>query len=408
MHAARVWAEVRLDRLAHNLGCLRRALAPGVQLMAVVKADAYGHGAVPVARALLAAGADRLGVGDSTEALELRAAGVRAPIHVLGALIEAEIDDVIRHRVTPTVHSLARVHLLVRRARALGRAVPVHIMVDTGMGRLGVRPESARRLAAAVAGAAPWLVLEGVATHLSAADAEDEAFTREQLVRFGQTLRDLRAAGLVPPLVHAANSAGLLRYPASHHTLCRPGIALYGMEPSPHVRAPGPGLLPVLALKSQVVFLKRVEAGTPLSYGATYRTSRPTVIATVPVGYNDGYPLALSNRAEALVRGRRVPVVGRVTMDYLLLDVGGVPGVHVGEVVTLIGAQGGEEIRVEELAARAGTLPYEITCRLGRRVRRLYLEGPAPVRRAAGAGRRHEPAPAPGRRRPRAGGAECA
>jgi alanine racemase len=378
MFNPRAWAEVRLDCLQRNLQQVRAAVGPLVEVMAVIKADAYGHGAVPVARAALDAGASRLGVGDSTEAIELRESGIAAPVHVLGALVEREMDEVVYHGITPTIHSLARVQDLDRRAAAQGRRLPVHLMVDTGMGRLGVRPESAEELLLAIA-ARPHLRLEGIATHLSSAGDPDPSFTDEQLASFRRVLRRARALGVHVPRVHAAATAGLFLHGAkARFNLVRPGISLYGIDPDGLARRAGVRLEPVLSLRSQVVFLKHVEAGTPVGYGAAWRAPERTAIATVPIGYDDGYPYNCSKKgAEVLVRGVRCPVVGTVTMDYLIVDVGRVPEPKVGDTVTLIGRDGGEEVRVEDVARWAGTIPYAIPCGLGKRVRRVYLSTPA-------------------------------
>ncbi len=371
MLSPRVWAEVRLDRFKRNVERVRRAVGPGVEVMAVVKADAYGHGAVPIARAALEAGATRLAVGDSSEALALREAAIAAPIAVLGALVEREIDEVVHHGITPTVHSLDRVKLLDLKARRHGRRLPVHLMVDTGMGRLGVRPSSAEALLVEIA-SRPNLVLEGVATHFAAA-ADDPAFTTEQLARFTALLARARARGLTIPIAHAANSAALAARPEARLDLVRPGAALYGLDPSGAAARAGLGLEPVLALRSQVVFLKRVEKGTPIGYGTGCRTGHATRVATVAIGYHDGYPHPLSGKAWVLIRGRRAPLLGTVTMDYIMADVGHIPGVRVGDAVTLVGRDGAEEIRCEELAKLAGTIAYDIPAGLGRRVRRVYV-----------------------------------
>jgi alanine racemase len=369
MFTPRAWAEVHLDRLKRNLATVRAAIGPAVEVMAVIKADAYGHGAKPVARAALEGGATRLGVGDSTEAIELRESGITAPIHVLGALVEREIDDVIFHGITPTIHSLARARELDDRARRQGRRLPVHLMIDTGMGRLGVRPESAEELLLAIANG-PNLVLEGVATHLST--AHDADFTAAQLAAFRGALSAAHTHGIRVPRIHAAATAGLFFHRRARFNLVRPGISLYGIDPGGLAEA-GVRLEPILELRSQIVFLKHVEAGSPIGYNATYHTPGPTRIATIPIGYHDGYPWSCSGRgAQVLVRGVRAPVVGTVTMDYLIVDVGHIPAVEVGDNVTLIGRDGKDEIRVDELARWAGTLPYEIPCRIGKRIRRLY------------------------------------
>jgi len=374
MFNPRAWAEIRLDHLQRNLREITRTAGPGVEVMAVIKADAYGHGAVPVARAALDAGAARLGVGDSTEAIELRQSGITAPVHVLGALVEREIDEVIFHGITPTIHSLSRIASLDDRARAQGRRLPVHLMVDTGMGRLGVRPESALDLLREIA-ARPNLFLEGIATHLSSAGDPDPAFTQEQLATFRRVLRTARASGMHIPKVHAAATGGLFFHgKGARFNMVRPGISLYGIDPGGLAERTGVRLEPVLSLRSQIVFLKQIEAGAPIGYGASWRAPARTMIATIPIGYDDGYPYTCSGKgAEVLVKGVRCPIVGTVTMDYLIVDVGRVVEPRVGDTVTLVGRDGDAEIRVEELARWAGTIPYAIPCGLGKRVRRIYL-----------------------------------
>lgn len=365
MKGYRVWAEIDLSALRHNLSVIRQAVGPRVRILAVLKADAYGHGAVPCAWTALDAGCEMLGVGDSAEALQLREAGLPAPILILGAILEEEIPRVVQHDISVTVHSPDLLGLLDQEARRRGKTLKVHLKVDTGMARLGASPGRALDVARAVL-ERPHLRLEGLSTHFAAA-ADPDAM-RLQLDRFRAAADELARDGIPPPLLHAANSTALFTCPEAHFDMVRPGIALYGMDPGPlaSLRLP---LRPVLSLKTQVAFLKGVGEGVPVGYDGRARTARPTLLATCPAGYNDGYPYALSQRAEAVVRGRRVPVLGTVTMDYVTLDVGDVPGVAIGDEVTLIG----EGMRAEEVARRAGTIPYELTCRLGRRVKRVAL-----------------------------------
>ncbi len=365
MRGYRVWAEIDLSALRHNISVVRRATGPRTKILAVVKADAYGHGALPVAWTAADAGCEMIGVGDSTEALELREAGIPGDLLILGAIVEGEIPRVVQNDVSVTVHSADLLDLLDGEARRRDRALRVHLKVDTGMGRLGASPGRALEVARAVL-ERPNLRLEGLSTHF--ASASEPESVREQLDVFRSVVDELGRDGIHPPLLHAANSAGLFTCPEAQLDMVRPGIALYGMDPGPFRRL-GLALRPVLALRTQIAFLKGAAEGVPIGYGGRYRPARPTRIATCPVGYNDGYPYALSNRSEAVLRGRRVPVVGTVTMDYLLLDVGSVPEADVGDEVTLIG----EGIRAEDLARRAGTIPYEITCRLGRRVGRVAV-----------------------------------
>lgn len=366
MRGQRIWAEINLSALQHNLRVLQKNLSPGTDILAVVKADAYGHGAVATSWCALQSGCRMLGVGDSSEALELRAGGITGPILILGAIIEEEIPRVVEHDIAVTLHSTDFLKHLNAEARRLERKLSVHLKIDTGMGRLGLPPRRAVAVAREI-GKYPFLDLTGVCTHIATRRPE---VTREQLALFQAALAELEKAGIRPPLIHAANSSALFSVPESRFNLVRPGIALYGMDPGD--LAPF-GLRPVLSLRTRVAFLKSVPTGSGIGYEHTFRASRPTRLAVCPVGYNDGYPHLLSNRASALLRGRRVPLVGTVTMDYSLFDVTDVPEAAVGDEMTLIGRDGTAEIRVEELAALLGTIPYAIPCGLGKRVRRIYL-----------------------------------
>jgi alanine racemase len=371
MQNRRVWAEIDLDALASNLRHVR-SLADGKGVMAIVKANAYGHGAVPMAWHLAAQGVSALGVGDSEEAMELRRAGISIPILVLGAVIPGELADVVDHDIAVTVHSSERVRRLAREARRAGRTAAVHLKVDTGMGRLGCSPSAAVEIAQLIH-STEFVRLAGLCTHFSSAGDPD--FTALQLRRFEEVSRAIAAAGIPLPPRHAAASAAVLERVAPHLDFVRPGLMLYGLAPA---SARQEGLTPVLTLKTQVIFLKDFDAGTPIGYDGTHVTKRPTRMATLPVGYNDGYPYRLSNCGEVLVRGRRAPVAGRVSMDYLMVDVGRIPGVSVGDEVVLVGSSGDERVTVRELAERAGTIPYEILTRLGKRVVRTFRGGVAP------------------------------
>lgn len=375
----RVWADIDLDALARNLEWLGRKVGGTRRVLLVVKADAYGHGAVAVARFVCSrvpvAG---FGVGDSGEALELREAGIDAPILVLGAIVDGEMPRVVAHDIAVTVHSFDRIRRLEAEARRQGRRCRVHVMVDTGMGRLGPFPEKALELARAVH-RSERLVLEGIATHFSSSHRPRDPFTDEQIRRFEQFRRDLAAAGIGGVVAHAANSGAVLERGRAGFDLVRVGAAAYGLT----VRSgEASDLQPVLQLKTQVIYLKDVPAGTPVSYERRYVTPRRTRIATLPIGYDDGLRYALSNRFDVLVKGRRAPIVGAVSMDYTMIDVGHIPGVRAGDVVTVLGRDGEEEVRVPDMAEAIGTVPYEITCALGRRVRRVYH--PRPRRPALG------------------------
>ena len=357
------WVEVELEAIRHNA----RVLKPGdAELMAVVKADGYGHGDVEVARAAVEGGATWMGVALVEEGLRLRRAGIEAPILVLSELPPGSEGVALAHRLTPTLYSDAALGRLADAARG---PVPVHVKVDTGMHRVGVwPPEEAPAFAARAASSR--LVVEGLFTHFARSE-EDEVTTKEQLDRFLETADAVRSAGVEPRLLHAANSAATILYPGAHLDLVRPGIALYGIEPAPGVGA-DLGLRPALTWRSRVSAVKRLAAGEAMSYGHRYRLERDSWVATVPVGYADGYPRQLTNVGDVLIGGRRSRVAGSVTMDQLIVDRGD-DEVEVGEEVVLIGRQGEETIGADELGRRFGTIGYEIVSRIGPRVPRRYV-----------------------------------
>jgi alanine racemase len=374
MQPRRVWAEIDLDAISRNLQRLRFLAGADRRVMAIVKANAYGHGAVPVAWHLATQGVDMLGVGDSQEAIELREAGISVPIVILGAIVPGEMAAVVAHDIEVTVHSGERVRLLEREARRANRKVRVHLKVDTGMGRLGCAPERAADIAALI-DQSEFLRFVGLCTHFSSVGSQPDEFTQAQVSLFESVSRSIAEAGIALPPRHAASSAAALTRVASHLDMIRPGLALYGIGPDPALQE---GLTPALTLKTQVIFLRDLPAGAPVGYFREHVTAQPTRVATLPVGYNDGYPWRLKDRGEVLLRGRRAPVVGRVSMDYLTVDVGRIPGVSVGDEVTLLGTSGDRTISAFELAERSGTIPYEILTRLGKRVARVY-HGARPV-----------------------------
>ena len=367
----RVWAEIDLEALRHNVGLLKSIVGPTVEIVAVAKANAYGHGARAVVRAVLSAGASEVGVGDSSEALELIDAGLRVPILILGAVVPGEYRRVVDHGIQVAVHGFEGVRELAAAAAAAGRECRVHVLVDTGMGRLGVDPDGALDLVDEVRRSS-WLRLTGLATHFST--PSDVRVTEGQIERF-ETIRLAVIDRGEPPVVHAAASAAILAHPRARYNAVRPGLLIYGLDPG-GVDPARLGFRPVLSLRTRIVHLKELPAGAPIGYEQTYRTPAPTRIATLPIGYHDGFPMTLSEGGEALVRGRRAPIVGRITMDYTTIDVGGIDGVQVGDVATLIGPDGVDEIRTEEVAERAGTIPYAIVCGLGDRVERIYRPDP--------------------------------
>ncbi len=375
-------AEIDLDSIEHNVSEFRRLLGPDVQIMAVVKADGYGHGAVPVARAALRAGATHLAVALLEEALELRRAGIEAPILLFGYTHPDAAPLLLKHRLAPAIFDLETARLLSSRCRAEGRTLPVHLKIDTGMGRVGVPAADAPAFIAAVS-RLPALELQGIFTHLSSADENDDsarAHTARQLQLFDRVIAAAGEQGVSFPLRHAANSAAAVLFPQARYNLVRIGISLYGCYPAPWMRDHGAvKLRPAMSLKSRIVYLKEVPPQTPIGYGRTYLTAGRSRIATVSVGYADGYHRRLSNRGQVLVRGRRAPIVGRICMDQLMIDVTHIDGAACGDEVVLYGSQGSDCITVDEVAQLLGTINYELLCHVGKRVPRIYLREGRPV-----------------------------
>jgi alanine racemase len=375
-----LWTEIDLVAIGHNVAELRRITRPAARLLVAVKANAYGHGAAPVARAALAHGATDLGVARIDEGIALRRDGITAPILIFGHTPAVRAAQLLDHRLTASLFGLESARELSAAAQTLGQTVPVHIKIDTGMGRLGLpcddlrQPGNSRDMAEIVQiERLPGLRIEGLFTHFATADHADLAFSRLQFDRFQQLSTQLMEAGSLTGAVrHAANSAAIMRMPDTHLGMVRAGIAVYGLYPSADVDRASLALKPALTLKAAIIHLKQVPAGTSISYGRTYTTPAPTTIATVPVGYADGYNRGLSNKGIMLVRGCRVPVVGRVCMDLTMIDVGRVPNVRVGDEVVLIGRQGHETIGADEVATLLGTINYEVVSALTERVPRVY------------------------------------
>lgn len=364
----RVWAEISLDRLISNYRIVRKSTG-SARIMAAIKADAYGHGAIEVAHALEAEGIYMFGVAGVEEGIELRDAGIKTKILVLSPILYDQIDDVLDHDIIPTVSELGFFRILDERLKERGTPGLVHVEVDTGMTRTGFSIDEAED-ALGIIHASPRITIDGIFSHFPLADA-DGAFTKEQIHRFNGLISAMKPRGIKFGSIHIANSAGIFRWPQSHYDLVRPGIALYGLRSSPNISYDG-DFRPVMKLKSRVVNMRVVEAGIPISYGHTYRTKRRSTIATISVGYGDGYPRLLSNKGEVLIRSKRAPIVGTVCMDLIMVDVTDLPGVTVGDVVTLFGEDGDQEITVEECAAKADTIVYEITSGIGPRVARVF------------------------------------
>lgn len=358
------FAEINIANLLYNIRQLKKLLPRHVMFMAVVKADAYGHGAVAVSKAIEKE-VDYLSVAKISEALELKAAGIKMPILILSETSPQNAKSVVENGFVQTVYTARFARALSAAAASLSKKARIHIKVDTGMGRIGAQPGEVAALLREIS-KLPNLKIEGVFTHLARAEGKD-GFSDRQINIFRKAVSDIDTHGLI---LHCANSAGVLNHKESHFNMVRVGIAMYGLYP------PGGSrnivyLKPALEFKTKVVYLKKVPAGTPLSYGSTYRTKKATVIATLPVGYADGLPRALSNKGSVLIAGKRYPIVGRICMDLTLVDIGNT-NVKIGDEVVLIGKQGRQEISVDEIAAQADTINYEIVCGIGKRVPRIY------------------------------------
>jgi len=365
------WAEIDLGAIRHNLRRIKELLDPEVYVMGVVKANAYGHGIERVGRTLADEGIDYLGVASVDEALKLRNSGIKEPILVLGSMLEDEALAAMQHDVTLTLCDRRLLEILVKLARQFSIYPKVHVKVDTGMGRIGVWHEEAVDFIKE-AHSRKEIQLEGVYTHFCSA-GRDKVITTFQIEAFEKILGEIEASGVKVKYKHAANSIAVVDWKKSHMNLVRPGILLYGVYPKESFRKDFT-LSPAMALRTKIVYLKDAPAGRSISYGRTYITQKNTKIATIPIGYGDGYGRILSNKAEALVNGQFVRIAGIVTMDQTLLDVGHIQDVKVGDEVVLIGRQGDSEILVEKVAKLSGTIPYEIIATITERVPRMYNE----------------------------------
>ncbi len=375
----RCWAEISLGCLRENLAWIRHRVGPRAKIMTVVKADAYGHGLKPIAALLMQSGTDIFGVANLAEAHTIRNVAKGWPILMLGACLPDEIERAVTENVMPTISSWPEAESFSVAAAKLRSTVDLHVKVDTGMGRLGVRPDQALALVERVR-QLPNVRLHGLYTHFSSAE-EDARFSRCQVATFRQLLRSLAERGLEFPCVHANNSAALLHEPDTMFNLVRPGLLVYGIVP-PGKRMAADSFLqnqiqPALSWKCRVSLVKDIPKGTPLSYGHTFVTPREMRVATITVGYGDGYPRAGSNRAQTLIGGLRCRALGRVTMDQTIVDVSLVPKVSPGDEVVLVGRQGDDEITVNELAGWCGTVPWEVLTGITSRVPRLYRGGHA-------------------------------
>lgn len=385
MDSPLVWAEVDLKAIAHNIRELRRVTNPKARFMAVVKANAYGHGIIEVARQLLENGIEALGVANIEEGIQIRKDGIYAPVLIFGYTSPVHAKKLIEFDLTQTVFSCETSEKLSQAANAYGKKIKVHIKVDTGMGRLGLLPgrlrlskydkgtkdssvsevESISRL--------NMLELEGIYTHFATADKADRTYAKNQFEIFMDFLNRLRAAGLEIPVTHAANSAAIINMPETHLDMVRAGISIYGLYPSEEVDRSIIKLKPAMELKTKIIHLKKVPAGFKISYGTTYETEKPTTIATVSIGYADGLNRLLSSKGRLLVCGQSAPIVGRICMDLTMLDVGEIQEVVMEEEVVVFGKQGNASITVDEIASTINTINYEVISTIMERVPRIYI-----------------------------------
>ncbi len=371
----RAWAEIDLDAIAYNTREIKKLTGSNVEMMGVVKADAYGHGVLEVVRTLLDNGVTQLAVSMLDEAIQIRKMGIDVPILILSYTDPARADEVIRNEVTQTVFSLDLAEALSAAAVRLGRNAKVHVKVDTGMSRVGFMPGHTAVKNIMEMAKMPGIEIEGIFTHFASADEADRSYTMMQFDRFMSLCSELEKAGIHIPVRHACNSAGTLQYPEMHLDMVRPGIILYGLYPSREVQWKI-DLKPAMTLKANVIYVKDVDRDVCISYGRTFRTTRKSRIATVPIGYADGYTRLMSNKGKMLVNGEFAPVVGRICMDQCMLDVTDLKHeVHVGDEVVIFGRQNGASISVDEIAEQVGTINYELVCIIGKRIPRVYLKG---------------------------------
>ncbi|MCM8783665.1 MAG: alanine racemase [Candidatus Omnitrophica bacterium] len=367
-YSRQTWAEVDLSSLGFNLKQIKNILSSETKIMPIVKADAYGHGLVEVSRYLVSQGTEQLGIATVDEGIELRENGLGISLFLLGNIFPEEAEAVIEYNLIPTLCNLEVAQRLNEVAQEKNIFVKTHVKIDTGMGRIGVSYKEAKEFFLKIKEFS-HLVIEGLWTHF--ASAEDDSFTSLQLTRFNFVLESLKQLGIGFNYIHTANSMALFRNRETHFNLVRPGITLYGVYPDVSLREIVE-LKPAMSLKTKIVFLKKVYQGEPISYGRTFFTQRESLIATLPIGYGDGYNWLLSNKGRVLVRGQYAPIVGRVCMDQIMVDVTDIPGVSLGDEVVLLGRQGDLEITAEDLAELSGTISYEVLCRIGSRVPRIY------------------------------------
>lgn len=374
MNFERVHAEINLDNLLFNVREMKKVIPEDSKIMAVIKADAYGNGAVETAQTLEKQ--DEIGgfcTATFDEAIELRNNNINKPILVLGLVFPSDYDEMIRSDIRPTVYDLELAEKINKSAEKIGKKAKIHIKIDTGMGRIGFQPDEKGIDDIISISRLPFIDLEGIFTHFSRCDEKEKKYADNQQACFEKTISRLRESGITFTFSHSANSAAIMEYPPAYSKLVRAGITLYGMWPSNEVDHSFP-LKSVMTLKASVIYVKVLPAGCPIGYGGTYVTDKDTKIATVSIGYADGMPRSLSNKGEVLIHGRRVPIIGRICMDQMMVDVTDIPDVNMFDTVTIIGTDGKEEITMEEVGDKSGRFNYELSCLLGnRRIPKIYF-----------------------------------
>jgi len=368
-----VWAEINLDNLAHNIREIRKIVKQDTLITAVIKANAYGHGSVEAAKTFLENGADRLAVATLSEAIELREAGIGVPILILGYTPESQYSQVIKYDITQTIYNVESASAFSEAASAQNKTGTIHIKIDSGMGRIGFLPKDESIDEIISISKLPNIYIEGIFTHFATADEKDKTYTRLQYERFSTVVRKLEERGLSIPIKHVSNSAAIIDFPEYNLDMVRPGIILYGYYPSNDVNKDRIKLKPAMTLKAKVSNVKTVSKGTGISYGQIFVTERESKIATIPIGYADGFTRMLSSKAEAFIKGKRVPVVGRICMDQCMLDVTDVEDVKIGDEVVLLGYEEGYP-DADEIGEKLNTISYEILCMVGRRIPRVYIK----------------------------------
>src|SRR3990167_4106845 len=365
------WVEIDLNALKHNLLAIKKRVGPQVKILGIVKAYAYGHGDYEVSRVLLNNGVEMLGIAILEEGIHLRDKGVKAPLLLLGGIFEEQIEEVIHYDLTPTIYDVKLAEALSKKANHFQKNLKVHVYVDTGMGSIGVRYDNAVEFVKSVKNMKN-LFIDGIYTHCSYSDEKESKFTELQIKRYGDILATLDANKVHIPLRHMANSGAILGYPESYFNMVRPGLSLYGLYPSEDVSRVI-GIRPVMSFKTKVIHIKDMEPGDVVGYGNSYRITKPTRVATLPLGYDDGYNRLLSNQGKVIIRGIKASIIGRVCMDQCFVDVSHIKEASVGDEVILYGSQGQETISIESVARQLNTIPYEVTCNVSKRVPRIYI-----------------------------------